>query len=274
MTMKNHTHTDTLNHIEQALEQSRTVLREYVNGDIEVQRKSGGDPVTAADNAVNDLLRDFLPRDAEGWLSEETTDDFGRLGKERVWIVDPLDGTKEFVARIPEWCVSIGLVENGTAVAGGILNPQTNELFLGAMGIGVTLNNSPVNISDRQTLDGGLVLASRSEVKRGEWDAFENAPYTIQPMGSVAYKLARVSAGLADATWTLVPKNEWDVAAGIALVMAAGGTVYAPEMANVELNNRNTTLKGLVAHSPVLLDQVHQELEQRGNVSSFSAQCS
>ena len=274
MTMNNHPHTETLSHIEQALEQARTVLREYVDGDIEVQRKSGGDPVTAADNAVNEFLREFLPRDAEAWLSEETTDDFGRIGKERVWIVDPLDGTKEFVQRIPEWCVSIGLVENGTAVAGGILNPQTDELFLGAMGLGVTLNKSPVTVSDRPTLSGGLVLASRSEVKRGEWDVFDDAPYTVLPMGSVAYKLARVSAGLADATWTLVPKNEWDVAAGIALVVAAGGTVYAPEMPNVELNNRNTTLKGLIAHSPLLTDEVHQELEQRGNVSSFSEQCS
>ncbi len=274
MTMNNHPHTETLSHIELALEQARTILREYVDGDIEVQRKSGGDPVTAADNAVNEFLREFLPREAEGWLSEETTDDFGRIGKERVWIVDPLDGTKEFVQRIPEWCVSIGLVENGTAVAGGILNPQTNELFLGAVGLGVTLNKSPVTVSVRPTLSGGLVLASRSEVKRGEWDAFDDAPYTVQPMGSVAYKLARVSAGLADATWTLVPKNEWDVAAGIALVVAAGGTVYAPDMPNVELNNRNTTLKGLIAHSPLLTDEVHQELERRGNVSSFSEQCS
>jgi myo-inositol-1(or 4)-monophosphatase len=272
--MNNHPHTDTLSHIEQALEHARGILREYVNGDIEVERKTGGDPVTAADNAVNEFLRNFLPRDAEGWLSEETTDDLARLDKERVWIVDPLDGTKEFVARIPEWCVSIGLVENGKAVAGGILNPQTNELFLGAMNFGVTLNNTRVTVSDRPNLSGGLVLASRSEFGRGEWRAFENAPYTIQPMGSVAYKLARVAAGLADATWTLIPKNEWDVAAGIALVGAAGGTVYAPEMASVELNNRNTTLKGLVAHSPRLVDEVHQELEHRGNVSSFSAPCS
>jgi myo-inositol-1(or 4)-monophosphatase len=258
--MTTHPHADILKHIEQALEQARMILREFVEGDIEVQRKGGGDPVTAADHAVDEMLRDFLPRNDEGWLSEETLDDPSRLEKERVWIVDPLDGTKEFVARIPEWCVSIGLVENNQPIAGGILNPQTNELFLGAQGLGVTLNGKPASMSDRTSLEGGLVLASRSEVNRGEWKRFEGRSYTIQPMGSVAYKLARVAAGLADVTWTLVPKNEWDVAGGVALVQSAGGRVYTPDGTSVRFNNGETKLSGLVAHSPELTKAVHEEI--------------
>ena len=131
-------------------------------------------------------------------------------------MVDPLDGTREFVAGIPEFCVSIGMVEDGVPVAGGICNPATNEIFLGAIDCGVTYNGKPAQPSQRTSLEGALLLASRSEIKRGEWKPFESAGFKIRPMGSVAYKLALVSAGLADATFTLTPKNEWDVAAGAA----------------------------------------------------------
>jgi myo-inositol-1(or 4)-monophosphatase len=110
-------------------------------------------------------------------------------------------------------------------VAGGICNPATNEVFIGSIGSGVTYNGAPAQASERKSLEGAVVLASRSETKRGEWKQFENAPFKIQAMGSVAYKLARVSAGLADITFTLTPKNEWDVAAGAALIASAGGFV-------------------------------------------------
>jgi myo-inositol-1(or 4)-monophosphatase len=262
--MSMHPHSETLSHIANALSRANEVLQEFVSGKIEVFQKSGGDPVTAADHAVNDLLRKILPRDGEGWLSEETTDDLSRLETQRVWVVDPLDGTKEFVAGIPEWCVSIAFVEAGRAVAGGILNPQTDERFLGATGFGVTYNGKPAKLRVRNSLDGALVLASRSEVNRGEWDRFMGAAYTVQAMGSVAYKLARVSAGLADATWTLVPKHEWDIAAGAALVLAAGGAVYSPDGSPVSFNNRNPKLTGLVAHSPSLIDAVRSEIRRAG----------
>jgi myo-inositol-1(or 4)-monophosphatase len=253
-------HQELLDHIHHALEGARKILTPFLSEDFEVQYKAKDNPVTAADHAVNDYLRKTLPRGEEGWLSEETTDDLARLDKRRVWVVDPLDGTKEFVARIPEWAVSIGYVVDGQAVAGGILSPQTDELFLGAAGLGVTYNGKPAKMSARTTLDGALVLASRSEVKRGEWDRFQNAGYTVQAMGSVAFKLARVSAGLADATWTLVPKSEWDVAAGVALVLAAGGKVYYPDESPVSFNNRRPKLTGLVAHAPALLDDVKKEI--------------
>ena len=88
---------------------------------------------------MDGLLRQMLPRPGEGWLSEETGDDRERLSCARVWVVDPIDGTREFIDGVPEWCVSIGLVEDGIAVAGGILNPATGETVLGGAGLGVTL---------------------------------------------------------------------------------------------------------------------------------------
>ncbi|MGH9381354.1 MAG: 3'(2'),5'-bisphosphate nucleotidase CysQ [Thermoanaerobaculia bacterium] len=247
--------------IREALEAACEVLTRYTPGEIEHRVKSGaGDPVTEADLELDRVLRQSLLRDGEGWLSEETADDLSRLERSRVWVVDPLDGTKEFVLGLPEWCVSVGLVEDGEPVAGGILNPAAGHLVLGAVDQGVTLNGEPARFRDTSRLDGATVLASRSEVKRGEWERFAGGAFEIVPMGSVAYKLARVAAGLADATWTLVPKNEWDVAAGVALVLAAGGEAWQPDGSRPRFNRSGTRLPGLVAHAAHLRPAIERFL--------------
>lgn len=245
-----------LQRIQKALEAARLVLSRFTAGAIEAEYKAGHDPVTEADKVVDAALRKQLLLDGEGWLSEESADDLSRLRQSRVWVVDPLDGTREFIAGIPEFCVSIALVEHGRAVAGGICNPATEETFIGSLRTGVSYNGRPARASQRRNLEGALALASRSEVKRGEWKPFENAPFKVEPMGSVAYKLARVSAGLADLTFTLTPKHEWDVAAGAALVESAGGFVRTLEHAALRCNNRNPLLSGLIAGAPRLREQL------------------
>src|SRR5258707_5863464 len=120
-------YSDILARIEAALGASRAVFSRFTPGAIEAEYKAGHDPVTEADRAVDAVLRQNLLRDGEGWLSEESVDDPSRLEKNRVWVVDPLDGTREFVAGIPEFCVSIGFVENARPAAGGICNPATKE---------------------------------------------------------------------------------------------------------------------------------------------------
>lgn len=254
---------DDLERIRGALEEASAVLRRYTPGDIEARRKVGDDPVTEADLAVDALLRRLLPQDGEGWLSEETRDDLSRLDRRRVWVVDPLDGTREFVAGIPEWCVSVGLVVDGAPMAGGICNPATGETVVGARGLGVTLNGQPARVSDRPTLRGGLVLASRSEVKRGEWEGYTEGLFTMRPTGSVAYKLGLVAAGLADATWTLTPKHEWDVAAGVALVLAAGGTILTGEVDEARFNRERPKLSRLIAAPPQLVPEIEEEIGRR-----------
>lgn len=245
-----------LERIHGGLEASRKVFARFTPGAIETEYKVGHDPVTEADRALDAVLRQALLREGEGWLSEESVDDPVRLQHSRVWVVDPLDGTREFVEGIPEFCVSIGFVEDGRPVAGGIYNPATDETFLGSIESGVTYNGKPSQPSQRKSLDGALVLASRSEVKRGEWKPFENAAFKIRPVGSVAYKLALVSAGLADVTFTLTPKNEWDVVAGAALVQSAGGFVSTLEKTVLTANRRDPLLSGLLACGPFLKEQL------------------
>ncbi len=244
--------TEILERIQAALEAARGVLNRFTPGAIETEYKIGHDPVTEADRAVDEVLRKALLRPGEGWLSEETVDDFTRLDKQRVWVVDPLDGTREFVQGIPEFCVSIALVANGIPIAGGICNPATDELILGSRESGVTYNGKPAQPSQRKDLHGALVLASRSEVSRGEWKQFESAEFKIRPMGSVAYKLGLVAAGRADLTFTLVPKNEWDVAAGAALVEGAGGWVLKLDNSPLRCNQKNPLISGLLAGGPFL----------------------
>jgi myo-inositol-1(or 4)-monophosphatase len=241
-----------LEHISSALQDSAKVVSRFTHGAIACEYKSGHDPVTEADRAINEVLRLSLPRPGEGWLSEEATDNPERLSCERVWVVDPLDGTREFVAGIPEWCISVALVERGRGIAAGVLNPATDETFLGAMGSGITYNGQPAFVTGKSSLDRALVLASRSEVCRGEWKRFQQAGFTTLPMGSVAYKLARVAAGLADATFTLVPKHEWDIAAGVVLIESAGGFAINLDGLAPRFNNPDSKLRGLIAGTPGL----------------------
>lgn len=240
-----------LERIEAALNAAKAIFARFTPGEIAAEYKAGHDPVTAADRELDVALRRHLLREGEGWLSEESADDRSRLGYENVWVVDPLDGTREFVAGIPEFCASIAFVERGQPVAGGIYNPATDEMFLGSIDSGITYQGTSAQSSRRNSLNGATVLASRSETKRGEWKKFESAPFRVQPMGSVAYKLARVSAGLADVTFTLTPKHEWDVAAGAALVLSGGGFVETLDGPMVS-NQRDPLISGLIAGGSLL----------------------
>ena len=259
-----------LRRIEEALGEAAEAVSRFTPGAVEFECKSGDDPITEADRAANSAIRDVLLRDGEGWLSEESGEDLTRLKKTRVWVVDPLDGTREFVAGIPEWCISVALVEEGVAVAGGICNPATNETFLGCLEFGVTYNGSAACCSHRDSLCGATILASRSEIKRGEWKRFQTGPFTVRPMGSVAYKLALVAAGFADATWTLCPKHEWDVAAGVALVNAAGGFAQPLDGTLLRFNKWPCLLPNLIAGAPSLAGELESLLQPEDDTEAES----
>jgi myo-inositol-1(or 4)-monophosphatase len=252
-------HTSDLERINAALDAALVVLDDFTPGRIAARRKEGGDPVTEADELVDAEMRRILPRSGEGWLSEESVDDKERLGRKRVWIVDPIDGTREFVEGIPEWCVSIGLIEDGLPVAGGIHNPATGERITGTVDDGLVYNG-PNPVSGMTSLEGARVGASRSEMRRGEWERFEGGPFHVVPMGSVAYKLSLVAAGRLDATWTLVPKNEWDLAAGVALLRAAGGWAVLKDGSTPTWNKENPLVPGFIATTAALRDDVEKLL--------------
>lgn len=254
-TGNNMTQVEDLARINAALDEAVHVLSRFTAGDIDSTFKSRDNPLTEADLAVDEVLKRNLPSEGEGWLSEETADSPDRLGRRRVWIVDPIDGTKEFIDGIPEWCVSIGLIEQGRPIAGGIHNPATGERITGTIETGVTYTG-PSGASGATCLADARVGASRSELKRGQWEQFGNAAFTIVPTGSVAYKLGLVAAGRLDATWTLVPKNEWDLAGGAALLAASGGWAVLKDGSHPTWNDEDPLVPGFIASTAALRDEV------------------
>ena len=244
-----------------------TIIRGWYEGAYTVREKGHDSPVTEADVQANDAIRAAISAafPADGWLSEETCDSEDRLRKTRVWVVDPLDGTKEFINHIPEFCVSIALVEHGVPIVGVSYNPVREELVAGAPEMGVTFNGSPVRASDMRDLAAARMLASRSETERGEWDEFRTSLH-IELTGSVAYKLALIAAGRGDATFSLTPKNEWDVCAGAALITAAGGRITDRFSQPLRFNQRDTRLPGIIASNGHLHEAIVSLLHTHGKL--------
>ena len=240
-------------------------IMKYYHSTYEVEDKSPDNPVTDADYAADTLLKQRLTArlPSAGWLSEETVDNAERLDQEYVWVVDPLDGTKEFVMGIPEFSVSVALVHQGEPVLGVIYNPATKELYTAVRGEGVFLNGQSATVSKRSELSGARVDASRSEMKRGEFEPFA-ALVETNVMGSIAYKLARVAAGQADATWSRGPKNEWDICAGALLVQEAGGQCVNLDTTPFTFNRPNPKVKGIIASNNLLYDEILEALAPHG----------
>ena len=239
--------TEELRAAEGAAREAGGIIARLYRGRYQVERKSDGDPVTTADTRANRAIRETLaarfPEDA--WLSEEDADDAGRLERERVWIVDPLDGTREFIEGVPEFCVSIGLAQRGSPVLGVIYHPLLAELFSAVRGGGARLNGEPL-----QPLPGGdrerpRLLVSRSEPRRRLADLA--GEFVLRPMGSIAYRMASVAGGRADATVTFRRVREWDVCAGVAVVEAAGGWAADGRGERPAFNRSKPVLDRLVA---------------------------
>ncbi len=223
---------------------------EYYKADYEIHDKGYHNPVTTADHAADSLLKEMLTESCPdyGWLSEETVDSPDRLSKERVWVVDPLDGTKEFIEGVPQFVVSIAIVENGEPVVGVLYNPVTKDTFAAAKGEGAFLNDKPIHCVTKDSVGDMVILNSRSETRRGLWEPFANTFGELRAIGSVAYKLGLTAAGKADIFASLRPKNEWDICAGNCIINEAGGKLIDLN-GNIRRYNQEYTIiePGLIA---------------------------
>lgn len=208
-----------------AAREAGALARDLLREPLEVFSKGPLGPVTNIDYAVDALLAERLltARPDYGWFSEETSDDLDRrVGKARTFMLDPIDGTAALVGKTPQWTISIGIVEGQRAFVGVVYNPMTDELFAGAVGEGATLNGRPMRASLAGKLEGARVIGQRSRFTERRWSKPWPKLDVIERQ-SLAYRLALVAAGQGDATILFGWKNDWDIAAGIALVEAAGG---------------------------------------------------
>jgi myo-inositol-1(or 4)-monophosphatase len=241
------------------------IVRKAFDAPMSVDMKADGSPVTATDREVDAFLRDALASlvpDA-AWLSEESADDRARLERDAVWIVDPIDGTKQFVRRIPELAISIALVRGGRPVAAAVLNPIADHEGVWVEGTppsfrGLVARPAP------PSLESAEAIVSRSETEDGGLAGFEALVGSTRSVGSVAYKLLRVAAGADALTYSLRPKSEWDVCGGVGLLRAAGRVFLRLDDAPVVFNRPDPRIpSGAVAGPRALAEAARRELVRR-----------
>jgi myo-inositol-1(or 4)-monophosphatase len=237
----------------------KILMKHFSASDKKVKYKSLNNPVTIADHEADQYLSEFIggefPND--GWLSEETVDTKERLEKSRVWIVDPLDGTKEFIEGISHFSISIALVEDGCPVIGIVYNPYTEEMFYAEKDKGAYFNGSNVNISIKEKLSDSSIVVSRSEYRKKLWDEYKEDFSAIKPIGSVAYKLGLVGANQYDIFSTVAPKNEWDICAGDCIIREAGGVFKTINDKNIIYNQKKTLVTDpIIATNSTLFNRV------------------
>ncbi|XBQ16386.1 MAG: 3'(2'),5'-bisphosphate nucleotidase CysQ [Oceanicaulis sp.] len=211
--------------------------------------KSKGDPVSDADLAADNLLKDrLLPaRPGYGWLSEETADDRSRLERPRSFVVDPIDGTRAFMKGRPEFVVSVAVIEDGEPVAAALYDPSTERLWDAARGQGARLNGLPIRHSGQKTISGARVLGDP-----GRLTALRDLGATASTVNSAALRLALCAQGMFDAVVAERGKWDWDLAAGALIVTEAGGTISGRDGAPLKFNGDPPRQPPPVAAGPAL----------------------
>lgn len=253
-----------------AAREAGEILVRHWQGPTRSWEKAEDNPVTLADleadRAIVARLRSAFGSDA--MLSEETVRDDARCERRRVWIIDPMDGTKEFIARIPEFAVSIALVEDTEPIAGVVLNPAARVAVFATRGGGcwradladgdghaLAAGASRSFVSRCARLDQAVLIASRTEISRDQLASYSGWCRAIVPVGSIAWKLASIACGAGDLNVSVAPKNEWDVCAGDLLVREAGGVYCAFDGSRRTYNRPDPLIAaGMIAGPRPLVD--------------------
>ncbi|TGM54337.1 3'(2'),5'-bisphosphate nucleotidase CysQ [Leptospira biflexa] len=251
--------------------------------DFLIRDKGGNDPVTEADLFASEFLFEKISNrfPGHGFLSEEKLDSSFRLDKEWVWILDPIDGTREFIKKNDQFALSLGLVRNGEAIWGIIFNPATGEFFSKGKHSFFAKLQAPFATDEnfrtlvvesssvlhpleeeKELKQKPVLLVSFSEMKEGLFsDPFWKEDFEIRSMGSIAYKLGLLSAGFIDLIVSLKPKNEWDICGGIALLDEDHFTFFPLKDKSYSFNQKTTLSFGLVAGKKKAVEYLFSKID-------------
>ncbi|MGX9352797.1 3'(2'),5'-bisphosphate nucleotidase CysQ [Shimia sp. W99] len=227
-------------------------------------KPEGAGPVTEADLAVNEMLERELraARPDYGWLSEESLDSGDRLAAEKVFIIDPIDGTRSFIDGSNTWAHSLAIAQNGTVTAAVVFLPLRDKLYSAADGRGAHLNGAPISPTTRDRLTGANMLVARPVMDAKHWKAAPpNVFRSYRP--SLAYRLALVAEGRYDAMLTIRPTWEWDIAAGDLILREAGATTSDRTGARLRFNNPDPRVKGVIAANAAVHGDIKNALTGR-----------
>ncbi len=225
--------------------------------------KADSSPVTEADIAVNDFLLKTLraARPGYGWLSEETKDDHSRHACPRSFVVDPIDGTRAFIDRTPNFAVCVAVIEKGQAIAGVVFNPLKDEMYEACLDGGATLNGKAIAVSDPAEIDGIRMIGYPRKFRRLDFPEMN-----VSVANSMAYRMCLVASGKADATIAFTPKSDWDVAAAALIATEAGGIVSDIRGKSPHFDTESTSGLGVICAGPrlhaLLVERVKPHLAQ------------
>lgn len=223
----------------------------YVGRPNAVREKPGQGPVSEADLAVDRELRAALSaaRPDYGWLSEESPDGPARLAASRVFVVDPIDGTRAFLAGEKGWALSLAVVEDGRVIAAVVYLPALGRTYAATLGGGAWLDGRPIRVAEASAPP--RILAASSSFDAGHWPGgVPDAERHFRP--SLAHRLCLVAEGRFDATVTFLGCWEWDVAAGDLIASEAGARVTTPAGGPPGYNRAEPLIPGLVVAGPGL----------------------
>jgi myo-inositol-1(or 4)-monophosphatase len=227
-------------------------------GPLKSWMKAHSSPVSEADIASNEVLREALSMPGFDWLSEETEDVPAERVARRVWVVDPIDGTRGYIAGRPDWSVAVALVEDGRPIIGVVFAPVTDELFVATAGEGATLNGVPIAVTRGDRLDGVRIAAPKplaDKLARAHPDIV-----LVPKIHSLALRMARVAQGDVDIALASGNSHDWDLAAADLLVHEAGGVMTTFTGQSLTYNRPVPVHPALVAagrgHHDALIDLV------------------
>jgi myo-inositol-1(or 4)-monophosphatase len=253
----------------QAVAAAGELARSMLGSGMRTWTKDNFSPVTEADLAVDALLHERLQALApdHGWLSEETADTPERLARRRVWVVDPIDGTRSFISGLPDWAIAAALVEDGRPIAAALYAPATEEMFSASIGRGATRNGVPIFASAASSLSGARIAGPRSIIERL---ARTGLPLRVQPrIHSLALRIARVASGEVDASLAAARSHDWDLAAADLLVHEAGACLTTYDGAKPVYNRPQHAHGALaaagIAIHPKLLAALDAATSETGN---------
>lgn len=238
-----------------SIEAGKKILEVYNSPDFEIEIKSDNSPVTKADKIANDyIVAELQQRYSEiGVLAEESKKDDSRLTKNHVWVIDPLDGTKEFIKRNGEFTVNVGLSENGIPRLGVVVIPVKNEVYYAAAGEGAFFQDAAGNVakitcSQVNTFEEMTLMKSRSHASQKLNDLIAECGFKATKDSGSSIKICLIARGLAEVYFRLGPTNEWDICAAHCVLNEAGGKLTDSFGVAIEYNKKDTLNKnGFVA---------------------------
>ncbi len=234
---------------------------EHFGKEVQIDIKKDGSQVSEVDHAVNAILQEDLSKLDKSikWLSEESPIDDERLGAPYIWIIDPIDGTRGFLDHKPDWTIVAALVEHNRPILSVVYNPAKSELFSAEVGKGAFLNDDKISVSNTTDLAKAHIISSKGHFNRVFTE--EEKPQNRSWRYSMAYRIALIASGAADATISLTPKNDWDIAAAHLILEEAGGKMSTHDGQFITYNNENLRHPSVVACTNPLYNTIIKKTE-------------